>query len=47
MLILPVLLTAALVAADPDKPQPELLWPKGAPDAKGAAPIQLRGPACR
>jgi acetyl esterase/lipase len=35
MTLLPVLLTVALVAAEPDKPKVELLWPKGAPGAKG------------
>jgi acetyl esterase/lipase len=35
MLLLPIALTAALIAAEPDKPKAELLWPKGAPDAKG------------
>jgi acetyl esterase/lipase len=35
MIVVPILLTAALVGADPDKPRAGLLWPKGAPDAKG------------
>ncbi len=35
MTLLPILLTAVL-AAEPDKPQAELLWPKGAPGAKGS-----------
>jgi acetyl esterase/lipase len=34
-MLLPILLTASLVAAEPDKPKVELLWPKGAPGAKG------------
>jgi acetyl esterase/lipase len=34
MLLLPVLLTAAL-AAEPAAPKAELLWPKGAPGARG------------
>ena len=34
MTLLPLLLAATL-AADADKPKAELLWPKGAPDAKG------------
>src|SRR5947209_8036361 len=36
MIALPLLLTAALIAADSDKPTVELLWPKGAPGAKGS-----------
>ena len=35
MIFCPLLLTAALFAADPDKPTVEMLWPKGAPGAKG------------
>jgi len=38
MTLLPILLTAALAAADPDKPKVELLWPNGAPGAVGTEP---------
>ena len=34
-MLLPILLTASLVAAEPDKPKVELLWPKGATGAVG------------
>ena len=35
MTLMPILLTAALVAAEADPPRAELLWPKGAPGAQG------------
>ncbi|HKI31955.1 MAG TPA: alpha/beta hydrolase [Gemmataceae bacterium] len=35
MILMPILLTAALAAAESDKPKVEPLWPKGAPGAKG------------
>jgi acetyl esterase/lipase len=35
MIPLSILLTAALLGAEPEQTEAELLWPKGAPDAKG------------